>query len=115
MSRPRVGAAVHIRLDDELLAAVDAQAESEGESRASAIRSLLRLGLHACGYFADKPDSTILVMDFMESETVAHQVFYDAKSGALVGHKFFGLDGVEIAAPANPRYLGWPARFMPAT
>jgi metal-responsive CopG/Arc/MetJ family transcriptional regulator len=39
--RPEIGQPVHIRLGDELLAAVDAKAERLGYSRAETIRTIL--------------------------------------------------------------------------
>ncbi len=39
--RPEVGAPIYIRLTEELLALVDADAKEHGESRAAAIRRLL--------------------------------------------------------------------------
>jgi hypothetical protein len=44
--RPEIGTPINTRLSDELLAEVDAYAESEGLTRAAAIRLLIRFGLN---------------------------------------------------------------------
>lgn len=43
--RPTVGTPINVRLGDELLAQVDAYAESEGIKRAEAVRRLVERGL----------------------------------------------------------------------
>ena len=43
--RPEVGPAITVRLEQDLLAAVDADAKRAGESRAATIRRLLRSAL----------------------------------------------------------------------
>jgi metal-responsive CopG/Arc/MetJ family transcriptional regulator len=43
--RPAVGIPINVRLGDDLLAQVDAYAESEGIKRAEAIRRLVARGL----------------------------------------------------------------------
>lgn len=43
--RPRIGSPINIRLDDDLLARLDAEAERAGESRAATARRLLSAAL----------------------------------------------------------------------
>lgn len=45
MSRPYVGPAIHLRLTEQLLADLDAEAERAGVTRAVLVRELLAEGL----------------------------------------------------------------------
>lgn len=45
MSRPFIGPAIHLRLTEQLLADLDAEAERAGVTRAALVRELLTEGL----------------------------------------------------------------------
>lgn len=82
IGRPREGTLVGVRIPDEILAALDAQAQQAGVSRAHLIRELLAAGVSP----ARAPETVAMQSDSNRRAGARHARFEEATAGIVESH-----------------------------
>lgn len=101
VGRPAVGKGIHIRLDDELLADVDAWAAGHDMSRAESIRHLLATAMRI-----SDADSTLNVLGRLTVESLYPEAGGDAERiYSLISEDASHVHSVELADDLGTHYL----------